>query len=89
MHDVVQKLLNDRYVMRKAINSILKDYNNQIHDKLSEKLVGCSVQFNYKKNVVVHGVIVRIVTVYEQSVYVEIEYDGKTSQLSTEDLTFL
>lgn len=89
MHDVVQKILNDRYVIKKAINSILKDCNKQLHDKLSEKLIGCSVHFNYKKNVVVPGVIRRIVAIYEQAVYVEIEYDGKLTQLSTEDLTFL
>ncbi|AXC38836.1 UNVERIFIED_ORG: hypothetical protein [Escherichia phage CMSTMSU] len=35
------------------------------------------------------GVISRVVAVYDQNVYVEIEYDGKLLQLSTEDLTFL
>ena len=89
MHDVVKKYLNDRYIMKKSINSILKDHANQIRQILSNKLIGCSVEFNYKKNVVKIGVIKRVVAVYDQNVYVEIEYDGKLSQLSTEDLTFL
>ena len=89
MHDVVKKYLNDRYIMKKSINSILKDHANQICEILSNKLIGCSVEFNYKKNVVKIGVIKRVVAVYDQNVYVEIEYDGKLSQLSTEDLTFL
>ncbi|EHU8781219.1 hypothetical protein N0S44_000452 [Escherichia coli] len=89
MHDVVKKYLNDRYIMEKSINSILKDHDNQIREILSNKLIGCSVEFNYKKNVVKIGVIKRVVAVYVQNVYVEIEYDGKLSQLSTEDLTFL
>ncbi|UTS53774.1 hypothetical protein UES1_407 [Escherichia phage UE-S1] len=89
MHDVVKKYLNDRYIMEKSINSILKDHDNQIREILSNKLIGCSVEFNYKKNVVKIGVIKRVVAVYDQNVYVEIEYDGKLSQLSTEDLTFL
>ncbi|WAE77051.1 hypothetical protein vBEcoMphAPEC6_00970 [Escherichia phage ph0011] len=86
MHDVIKKYLNDRYVLTKSINSILKDHANQIHEILSEKLIGCSVEFDYKKNI---GVIRRVVDVYEQNVYVEIVYDGKLLQLSTEDLTFL
>lgn len=89
MHDVVKKYLNDRYIMEKSINSILKVHDNQIREILSNKLIGCSVEFNYKKNVVKIGVIKRVVAVYVQNVYVEIEYDGKLSQLSTEDLTFL
>ncbi|MCU6292811.1 hypothetical protein [Escherichia coli] len=89
MHDVVKKYLNDRYIMKKSINSILKDHANQIREILSNKLIGCSVEFYYKKNVVKIGVIKRVVAVYDQNVYVEIEYDGKLSQLSTEDLTFL
>lgn len=89
MHDVVKKYLNDRYIMKKSINSILKEHANQIREILSNKLIGCSVEFNYKKNVVKIGVIKRVVAVYDQNVYVEIEYDGKLSQLSTEDLTFL
>ncbi|HCJ9510087.1 TPA: hypothetical protein NV937_000765 [Escherichia coli] len=89
MHDVVKKYLNDRYVMKKSINSILKDHANQIREILSKKLIGCSVEFNYKKNVVKSGVISRVVAVYDQDVYVEIEYDDKLLQLSTEDLTFL
>ncbi|MDS1552411.1 hypothetical protein QPL51_05070 [Escherichia coli] len=89
MHDEVKKYLNDRYIMKKSINSILKDHANQIREILSNKLIGCSVEFNYKKNVVKIGVIKRVVAVYDQNVYVEIEYDGKLSQLSTEDLTFL
>ncbi|OTE92406.1 hypothetical protein B1K96_16205 [Escherichia coli] len=89
MHDVVKKYLNDRYIMKKSINSILKDHANQIREILSNKLIGCSVEFNYKKNVVKIGVIKRVVAVYDQNVYVEIEYDGKLSQLSIEDLTFL
>lgn len=89
MHDVVKKYLNDRYIMEKSINSILKEHANQIREILSNKLIGCSVEFNYKKNVVKIGVIKRVVAVYDQNVYVEIEYDGKLSQLSTEDLTFL
>lgn len=89
MHDVVKKYLNDRYIMKKSINSILKDHANQIREILSNKLIGYSVEFNYKKNVVKIGVIKRVVAVYDQNVYVEIEYDGKLSQLSTEDLTFL
>lgn len=66
MHDVVKKYLNDRYIMKKSINSILKDHANQIREILSNKLIGCSVEFNYKKNVVKIGVIKRVVAVYDQ-----------------------
>ncbi|AXC38837.1 UNVERIFIED_ORG: hypothetical protein [Escherichia phage CMSTMSU] len=35
--------------MKKSINSILKDHANQIREILSKKLIGCSVEFNYKR----------------------------------------
>lgn len=94
MHDEVEKALNELYLMKKSINSILSDHTKQVYGMLSKKLVGLSVQFNYKKNVVKEGVIKRVViisgnTVYVEVGYGEVGYQEKLTQLSTEDLTFL
>ncbi|EPE1231992.1 hypothetical protein ACSGOQ_005239 [Escherichia coli] len=89
MHDDIKKSLYDLYIMKKTINSILADQIKQVRNFLSKKLIGAEVKFHYKKNVVVDGVIRRVVTISDQTIYVEVEYDGKLSQLSTEDLTFL
>ncbi len=89
MHDDIKKSLYDLYIMKKTINSILADQIKQVRNFLSKKLIGAEVKFHYNKNVVVYGVIRRVVIISDQTIYVEVEYDGKLSQLSTEDLTFL
>lgn len=94
MHNEVGKALNDLYLMKKSIDSILSDHKKQVYEVLSKKLVGLSVHFNYNKNVVKVGVIRRVVIISDNNVYVEVGYDEvgyqeKLSQLSTNDLTFL
>lgn len=92
MHETISSSLNEYNFLKKSLDAIIKDTNQQMKDHLSDKLVGRWVELPYIDGTTV-GVIRRIVTIHEVKVYVEILIESETNrrliQLSTEDLTFL